>query len=64
MNNYNREKRLQIDVYALPHKKKKIQKFAKMMGYSTSALMNLAFDELYERKKEEFNQWLMTSPTA
>ncbi len=45
-------------MYALPHKKSKITKFAKMMGYSVSSLLNHAFDALYESKKEEFSNWI------
>jgi hypothetical protein len=53
-----RESREKIPMYALRHKKKKMQGVAKMMGYSLSALLNLAFDEFYEKKKGEFSDWL------
>lgn len=45
-------------MYAFRHKKKKMQDLAKMMGYSLSALLNKAFDDLYEKKREEFVEWL------
>ncbi len=31
---------------------------AKMMGYSVSALLNKAFDDLYDKKKDELADWL------
>lgn len=46
-------------MYALPHKKERIERLAKMMGYSVSALLNKAFDDLYEKQKEELRDWLI-----
>lgn len=45
-------------MYAFKHKKLKMQGLAKMMGYSLSAMLNLAFDEFHERKKDELADWL------
>jgi len=54
----DRVKRVKKICYALPHKGERMDEFAKMLGYSTSALLNLAFDKLYEAKKEEFLKWV------
>ncbi len=45
-------------MYALPHKKERIKRLAKMMGYSVSALLNHAFDFFHESKKDELRNWI------
>jgi len=55
--------RIKVPVYALPHKKEKMEGLARMMGYSVSALLNKAFDDLYENKKEELKKWLQDNST-